>query len=232
MLSEGCNNSRDDVVQIMQQWNDRLRLPLTEIPKGYHRGKIGIVLQVNLGFGLGDYSLLITRHRLLEGESINRDSAGGSAQYEFPMLIRNVQVVDQEQRLPPGLSGVVRLKLLDHVENAWVGNSLYFSFVTGKTVFVPWPRFQDGKFDGPPVFTVPVLGRGKLPDDVVETGAQMVGDLPHQHAKSERNIQFFKVLKCLQEKLRIVMWEDFVTAFLEKPVTFGFQITDVLAGPL
>lgn len=148
------------------------------------------------------------------------------------MFVCNVHTVDQEQRLPTGIGGVVRLKPLDHVKNGAIGDSLYFSFVTGKTVFVSWPRFQDGKFDEPPFFTAPVVGRGELPSDVVEARAQMVGDLSYQDAKSERNVQLLKVLECLKEKLRIILWEDCVTAFLEKPVAFGMKINDVLGGPL
>lgn len=232
VCGETRHDPRDEIVKLIQQWDERLRLPLTEIPQGYHRGKLSIVLQIGFGFCLGDYSLQVTHHRISEGVGINCDPTAGNAQDKFFVLIRNVHVMEQQQGIGSRIGGIVRLKPLDHVQNSDVADSLYFSFVTGKTVFVPWPRFQDGKFDEPSIFAAPVIGRGELPNDVVKAGTQMVDDLARQDAKSERNSQFLKVLECLKEKLHIFLWDNCITAFLEEPIGLDLQIKDVLAGPL
>jgi hypothetical protein len=129
------------------------------------------------------------------------------------------------------VGGVVRLKPFDKLSNFGVGDSLYFSFITGKQIFLPWPRFENGKFDEAGLFPRLVTGGRELPNEVVKAGTQVVSDLSDQDAKSERDGLLLKVLQCVQEKVYVTLWERCVTALLEKSVTFDLQIRDVLAGP-
>jgi hypothetical protein len=197
----------DRIVQLVEQWQDRLRLPLTEIPKRYRGNKLGVVLHMCLGLDLGEFSLLITHESLLGDIRTDCDPATGEAQNKLFMFIRNVHVMDNEQGMDSRVGGVVRLKSIDQAQNGAISDSLYLSFVTGKTVFVPWSRFQNGKFDIPGVFAGAISGRGELPNNVVKAGAQMVGYFAHQNTEAERDGLLLKVMARLKEKLHIVLWE-------------------------
>src|ERR1700677_3715052 len=87
---EGHHQLRDIVVQITNEWNDRLRLPLTGVPESYRRNKLGVLCQVVMPFGLGDYSLLVTQCGFLEYFGRNGNGGTGDAQDEFLVFVRNV----------------------------------------------------------------------------------------------------------------------------------------------
>ena len=232
---------RDDadnfVVQLHNRWHNRLKFPPSEIGERYRRDDLGVVLKLLVNLGLksrAECSLLITRGVLRDypsghfGRNLNRPC--GEAQDELSMFVRNIDVVNCEQGTLDRVGGVVRLKLLDKIEDTGVCNSLYFSFMSLGTVFVDWPRFEDGKFDSLEMLTPVRLAR-ELPNNVIQARAQMMCDLADENAEAQRDGSLAVVLHSLSEKLHIILWETGVFAFFKKPIDFDLKIKDVLVGP-
>jgi hypothetical protein len=230
-----CGESRHDlddvIMQLNERWEKRLKIPISEVSERYCRNDLGVVLNLSLPLSLGDYSLLITHDALHDNIVRKCDSTSTAAQDEFSMFVRNIHFVKDEKGVIEQVGGVVRLKPLNQATNGGVRNSLYLSFITGKMVFLPWPRFENGKFDIVTIFPLSVVGRGKLPDDVIQTGTQVMGDFAGQDAEAERNRTLLMVLASLEEKLHVILWNGGVFAFLEKPLNLDLKILDVFLGP-
>jgi len=225
------HDPNDEIVQLYQDWENRLRLPITGIPERYRRNELGIGLQLRLPLGFGDYSLHIAHDASLKYIWRNCNPTASDTQNEFPVFIRNVHVVKDEERGFERLGGVVRLQPLNGGQNVRVRNSLYFSFILGKTVFHPWPRLENRELDKFPILSRSVFLARKRPGDVIQARPQMVNDLACEDAETERHLLLLKVLDCLQEKLHVLLWENWVIAFLEKSVNLDLKVLDVCAGP-
>jgi hypothetical protein len=228
---EQLHDLNNEIVQLCERWDKRLKLPLAELPERYHRNNLGVVLQLLMPFGLGEYSALITQDVLLNDFWWNCDTSASNAQDKLPVFVRNIHAVKSIKGVFERLGGVIRLKPIDHIADGGVRDSLYFSFVTGKTVFVPWPRFEDGEFDEVPTLPCPIFEGRKVPCNVVQTRAQVVDNFTDQDAKSQRDALLFKVLDCLQKKLHVLLGENWIAAFLEELVDLDLKIADVLLGP-
>jgi hypothetical protein len=229
--TESLHDPNDEIVQLYQYWDKRLRLPITGIPERYRGNELGIGLHLRLPFGLGDYSFHVTHDASLQHIGWNCNPTASNTQDELPMFIRNVHVVKDEEGVFERLGGVVRLQPLNGGQNVRVPNSLYFSFILGKTVFLPWPRLEDWKLDEFPVLSRSVFLTRKRPYDMIKAGPQVMDDLACEDTETERNFLLLKVLVCVQEKLHILLWENWIAAFLEKSVNLDLKVLDVCAGP-
>jgi hypothetical protein len=139
--------------------------------------------------------------------------------------------VKEDKGMLERVGGVVRLKPLNQASNGGNCNSLYLLIITGKTAFLPWPRFENGKFDIATIFPLAIVGGGKYPNDMVQTGTKVMRDFPSQDAEAERNASLFMIQTSLQEKLHIILWNGGVFAFIGEPYDLDLKILEVFLGP-
>jgi hypothetical protein len=231
------DDANDFIVQHHNRWHNRLKFPPSEIGERYCRGDLGVVLQFSLEGVLENrvfYSALVVRSIFPDHEvsDVCGECKAGSAEAhnELFVLIDDVHIVDERQEAVRRVGGVIRLKPSNETYNPRIGNSLYFSFESFNAVFVDWPGLENGKLDPYGAF-FPVTGVRKNPYDVVEYGAKMVDNLASENAKAERNRSTLMILHGLQKQLRVVLWNDGISAFLKEPIDLGLKIKDVLVGP-
>jgi hypothetical protein len=146
------------------------------------------------------------------------------------VLVDDVHLVKDEQGTIDRVGRVIRLKLLDQAANSDIGNSLYFAFVSENALFIDWQRFADRKFDLPKVWSTPVSVFRQLPNQMVETGPQVVNNFPCENTEPRRNGAFLVVLDSLKKNLLVVLGEDGVIARLKESSNLGLEIQDVLVG--
>jgi hypothetical protein len=148
------------------------------------------------------------------------------------MFIRDVHLVEYEERRIDRVGGVVWLKAFNEPKDAGAFNPLYFSCVSGKKVLLPWPRFENGKVDELSVLAGSVIRFGEKPCHVIKARPKVVDDLTTENRESWRDDEIRMVLDSLGNQLAVFITDDWVFAGLKKGVDLGLKITDVLVGPL
>lgn len=230
-FAELPNHFNDGIVQLNQALGDRLNFPPTKIRERYLRNKLSIGLKFDCDFSGRNLGMcaLVTFNDGSHGRR-EHPASGAVGQDEFSVLIDNIHVVEDRKGVINKVGGVVRLKPLYQVAPAGICDSLYFSFISGNLLFLDRLVVENGKLDFDEMLE-PRFRCGELPDQMIQTRPQMVDDLTRENAKSERNRELLMVLNSLKEQLTVVLGQDGVFAFLEKPGDFDIQITDVLVGP-
>lgn len=219
------------VVQFHQSWSERLDVPPTKILERYLRNQLAVALEIHCqidGSEFGMCALIVCNKGTHLGSEFPRPRR--DAQNEFSVLIDTVEVMDNVDKSIDRIDSVIWLEQFDKSEGVGVCDSLYFSFVSGNAVFIDRPFLENRKFDTPRVF-FPMFGGGKLPDYVIQTGSQVVDNLPGEHAESWWNHAVCMVLDSLKQQLRVVFWKDCVFAFVKECGEFRLQVTDVFVGP-
>jgi hypothetical protein len=215
-------------VQKLQRWNDRLNFPPTKILERYLRNYLEIVVKIIFNFGGKSTAVIIGIRPEACG---NLDSHRTGTQDELSVLIDNVHIVNDPDRCIGSIRSVVWLKVVNESKNVGIRNPLYFSFVSGKCIFLDRLITENRKLDLPKA-VAPVLIARKLPDDMVETGTQVVDNFTDEDAESRRYGEILMVLNSLKESLIIVLGESWVSARLKKGIDFGIKIDDILIGPI
>lgn len=222
----------DVVVHFRQPLYDRLRFPPTKIAKRYLRNDLAVALELasEVDGRTSRYSALVTNVLLPQSDGeLQRPRSGND--YQFSMLVDNVEVVDSKEHRIRRVRTAIWLKLLDEIENPGVCDSLYFSFILGEHVRRVWWAFEDREFNVPNLIA-PVRVIREMPDDVVETRSEMVDDLPGQDIESKGNRPLAVILDRLRNELIVLITEERVFAALKKPCDLRLKITDVLVGPI
>jgi hypothetical protein len=111
-----------------------------------------------------------------------------------------------------------------------IGNSLYFSRKSGNFFFNDRLGIKNGKPYPLRVFQ-PFLIAGQLPDQVVETGPQVMDNLSCQNSKPEWDFSAQMIITGYPKHLVILIWDDGVLALTEKGCDLPVEITDTLIGP-
>ena len=227
------HHADDAIVHSTQRLYDGLRFPPNKVAESYLRNELTLALELRYEIeGRVVKCAAFVRQVPVHQVKGELESSGGCDDNQCAMLVNDVEFVNSKQKDIGGVhSAVVRLKPLDQFENSTVSDSLYFSFVLGEHVRRGWPFFQDGEVDKP-FMVSPVLGIGKVPNDMVEARPKMVGSFSSQDAESKRNLALTVVLNGLRDNLLIIVAENRVFAFLKKPCDFGLKIVDVLVGPI
>jgi len=238
LTREQINPLEDCLVQLQERWDHKLCFPLAELGKRYLRKDFGILIDCPTGQGPLGISNRFSLALLNDGTHCidarargNKDVRTCGNNCEFPMLVESIHVMDDTDRVVFSIApSFVWLYALDEREDAGLGNSLYFSLVSGKFVFRTWLFPKDREFDVVFGFQS-IFGAGKMPDDVVETGAQMMNDLPAQNGAIQRNNEILMVINGILPFLRIHIGYDWILARLEKSDDLVIEINDVLVGP-
>ena len=232
-----ADDIKDRVAQLRERWDNKLRFPFSELGKHYVRGDATIVLKC----ALRDPALISAKLFTLTISFENSTNAGGEGagihsacrqdDSDFPMLITTIHIVNDTDEVIARVWSRVRLRLPDQIPYTLLRDALYFSFKSLDFVcglgFCASDRKLNSIFIGEPVGV-----RRKMPDDVVETGSQMVRDLATNDAKclgdSERRV----IRTSVQELLRIYIGHSRVFAFFKENANAHIEIVDCLLGPL
>jgi len=225
------DDPHDFVVKLHQRWNNRLDFPPTELPKRYVGNELAVALELNCNIDGRKFGMfaLVTREHIphVEGDFSRTNPVD---QDYFSVFVGNVEIVNDKNGGFQRIGGVVRLESFDQVKDFGICNSLYFSFIKATTVFIDRPFLKDRKLDFPKVL-FPILLGGEQPDQMVQTGPQLMNDLASKHTESWWNDQLLMIMNSVKEQLFIVLGENWVLAALKECGEFKLKIADVLVGP-
>lgn len=219
------------VAKLSEAWNNRLVFSAPELPKRYMGRYLAIHLHGLLILNERPRAFcLLVIHERPECLGSELPAQNRKDNYEFPMLVESVHIVDDEKGTVLRVRSNVWLKLLDECLRVNVRDSLYFSLISGKFVFANRRPVQHGKLDSIGMVN-PVGIAGQLPDQVVITRPEMMDDLSCQNAKPEWDRSAQMIIGDYLKHLVILVWNDGVLALLEKGIDLPIEMTDTLIGP-
>jgi hypothetical protein len=106
----------------------------------------------------------------------------------------------------------------------------YLSVVSGNFVFTSGLHGIDRKFN--PIGEVPpILFTGKEPNNVIQTGPEVVNNLSRKDAESRRNLALSMSLESVLKGLLIVVGDSGILPLAKESCDLNIQIGDVLIGP-
>lgn len=235
---ERLNNPNDGVKELHQRWDDRLVLPLSKLREQYCRSNIVIVLECITDNSLllegQRFTLFVERKGFSElGRNVGRHGEvhPTANQYQFPMLVDSVHLVDDCERVINSVaSSVVWLQGDDSVPYSAIRDSLYLSL---KSFDFLWRRritTQDWEGYGATVFSS-IFVRGKEPNEMIEGRTQMMDDFPRKNAEAKRNCELAMIINRLLPFLVLRIGDSRIFAGLKEGADLGLKIQDVLVGP-
>lgn len=229
---ESLNDIDNKVLQFFQPLHYGLRFRATELTKRYCGNNLSVALEFALEINgkTSRYSALIANESV-KNLSGKFNSCCHDNDDEFSVLVGNVEVMNDEKQRVDRISAVVWLKPFDEIANGGFSDALYFSFITGKKLFLRWPRLKDGELDPPPI-RLPITGFGEQPNKVIEARSEVMNNFPGKHSEARRDRAASMILDCLRNRLVVLIADEWISAFLKEPTDFGLKVTDVLVGPL
>lgn len=176
-------NLCDIVREVRETWDNRITFPPAEIPERYMRGDLSILIELSFEFRGKRSACSVQILSKLVGERTGEINMWNRAeQGQLSVFVLDVEVVHDPERivdrLQSTLGSLVWLKFADELQRVKILNTLYFSVVSGRFVFVQWPRLKNGKFVVSPVFPDTEFLDSEFPHDVIQAGAEMVDNLP------------------------------------------------------
>src|SRR6195256_4011236 len=110
------------VAKLHQSWNNRLDFPPTKLPERYRCHELAIGLELERDSSAIHF-----------GDS---KSPSSDTQHQLSMLFEDIHLVKDEEGTIDRVGGVVWLKPLDEVTNPGICDSLYFSFISLRALFI------------------------------------------------------------------------------------------------
>jgi hypothetical protein len=234
---EHVDGLRDGGFNPSQTGNNTDAQPLiTKLPERYERGEFHPHVHFTIpngSFGFMSCCGVFMNERCLHEINLGGLLRSGADDGQFPMLIKAVHVMEDEQgvvRTVPLGDSIIWLQRLDECAGL-ITDSLYFSVEQGKFVGSRRPRSEDWKLD-----SVGVSGSAsglpqKLPDQIVKRGATVVQDFADEGGNSRRNLLLTPKLLELVNVLGISVNDFAVSFFIQEPINFDVKVLDVLIGP-
>jgi hypothetical protein len=128
-----------------EQWDNRLRVPPSNILERYLGGDLAVLVELFSEFvGQRRPPPKVCPHISHQVQQPFRSSRG-MGEHEFAVLIDNVHSVDNQERIAGRNMSIVRLEFLDQLERIGIRHALYLSIVTGRFVFRRWSRLKNGE---------------------------------------------------------------------------------------
>ena len=242
------NERLDDVTrkvsELLEKWDNRLRFPFSGLPERYLRGDLAPVLNIRWNGGLddsgNDFMRVMYTHSLIQNVCSDIEIEGVNDNDEFAVLVDSVQVVNEPEWIPAGVRSRVRLQFPNAPQGRLAFNSLYFSLIFTRFVFLRIAGgiiVEDGKLDARRIIS-PVFGGRQLPRDMIERGPKMVDDftssdfpLGIDRSVSDRLLDFLKCFPIMIGPNWIFPLEINRGERVDETVDCPFQVTDVLVGP-
>jgi hypothetical protein len=204
---EGLDRVSGEVSELLQKWDNRLRFPFSGLAERYCRGDLAPIVNIrwDRSRNKSRHDLIRTKytHAAICNVGLDVKTENVSDNDEFSVLVDSVQVVNEPEEVPARVWSRVGLQFLDPPQGHLASNSLYFSLVFVRFVFLRILGgiiVEDGELDtsrGIP----PIFGGGKLPCDVIKCRPKMVDDFTGSDAPLRINAAIedglLDFLKCL-----------------------------------
>ena len=191
--------------ELCENWNNRLVFPLSEFPERYVRGDLGILLHCSPGGGdLGCGDLGCGKFSLL----VQHDFRG------------NIGKIRRDADQGDGTHNCKFPMLIESIHIVDDREKMIRSIGPN----VVWLKKLDESRTSSSII-------GKVPDDVVKAGPEMVDNLSGEHTKSQRNLSSLMVVKRLLPELIIWMGDNWILPTLKENCDLAIEIDDVLVGP-
>ena len=224
LISEKPNSVSDKILELKQCYDNKLTLPLSNLPERYLRGDLTLLFYgaCNLGGHRQGFSACIEQSVLGKFRG-NHDAERGKDENQFPMLIDSVHIVDNPKRIIKRVWSAIWLKPLNDVPSTGTSDSLYFSLIHGNLLFLDGFRIKNREFNSVRVGS-PVCITGELPCNMIERGTKVVDDLPSEHTEPYRDFPISVIIDSLKEQLVITIVDDWIFTFLKEPGDLGIEI--------
>lgn len=212
-----------------ERWNNGLRLPLHNIAQNYDGRKLHVLVNLSGDVKGKRYGGVLC---IEAGECVQLWTAHvkpGEYQGQFTMLGFPVQVVNQPEDVVKRVGSIVRLFSFDDLLRGVAREYLYFSFKTGRTIFVE-TFAADGKLNSHGCLFANFRD-GQEPCHVIETRPKMVDNFASKDGEPERNSSARMIEAFLREHLKVFITGDWVLALLVETGNFNLKVDDVLVGP-
>jgi hypothetical protein len=152
------------------------------------RNELAVALKMSCDFHGAKIGILgLITNKLLR--VIRQELGSVEAHDEFSMFIDNVHILNNPKEGARRDGGMIRLKIANHILNEFAGNTLYFSFVSGNTLWLNWPRFEYRETnDG--AMLCPVGRIGDKADNVVKGRSKVMDNFAREDAETEAGFSF------------------------------------------
>jgi hypothetical protein len=187
LSTEGINDPRDKIGQLLEAWDNRLTLSASECVKRYIEGKVVIGIRVRTrcsGQPVGDYLIQLSRarvpHYVHDVSTPDLEFAGNDNQ-EL-MFVDNIQIVSDKQAMVLNVAnGVIRLQSFNAFCSGGA-DALYLS-ARSRWIFAGLPEYRKFQVIGG---LFGAMGDNELPDKMVERRPELMNDFSDNDTKSFR----------------------------------------------
>lgn len=212
-----------------ERWNNGLRLPLHNVAQNYKRGKLHLLLNASCDVRGKRYGGVFCVEASDCVDLWTAEVEPSECNRQLTVLGFPVQVVDKPEDVVKRVASVVRLYSFDDLLGSVAREYLYFSFETGRTIFVE-TLAADGKRNADGV-AIPNLWLREKPSHVVKAGPEVIQRLASDNGESQRDFAAMVVDGFLHEHLKVFITDDWVLAFVEETGDLNLKVDDVFLGP-
>ena len=141
LVSEQFNRIICETQKILERWDNRLVFPLSKLAERYLHGHLSFHLHLRRtdNSHASRPRPYLPRHHYADGGNfcvgLHVELPGKGGEYEFPVLVDSVHIVNEPEGIATRVFSEVRLQSVDSCQSGGTGNALYLSAVTAHFVF-------------------------------------------------------------------------------------------------